>query len=145
MEAFTSDELPPPVVAIHPADAAYLGSESRAVHHRDFAYVGAPEYVDRYWRSMPRPTRLVQDGDLIGPFRVLHVPGHTPGSVAFLDESERRVYSGDTLFAGGVGRTDLPGGDGEALSRSLRRLLALDGGLRVHPGHGNETRIDRER
>lgn len=145
MEAFDSDGLPPPIVAIHTADAAYLGGESRAVHSRDFALAGAAEYVDRYWRPMPRPTRLLQDGDLIGPFRVLHLPGHTPGSVAFLDEGGRRLFSGDTLFSGGVGRTDLPGGDEAALARSLSRLLAMDGNLRVHPGHGDETRIDRER
>jgi hydroxyacylglutathione hydrolase len=145
IEAFSSDGLPPPLIAIHAADAAYLGPDSRAVHRRDFALVGAAQYVDRYWRPMPKPARLIAEGDRVGPFRVLHLPGHTPGSVAFLDEEKRRLFSGDTLFAGGVGRTDLPGGDAEALGRSLARLLALDGGLRVHSGHGEDTRIDRER
>jgi glyoxylase-like metal-dependent hydrolase (beta-lactamase superfamily II) len=145
VEAFSSDGLPPPLIAIHAADAGYLGPDSRSVHRRDFALVGGAQYVDRYWRPMPRPTRLIAEGDRIGPFRVLHLSGHTPGSVAFLDEKNRRLFSGDTLFAGGVGRTDLPGGDDEALGRSLARLLAMDGGLRVHSGHGDDTRIDRER
>ncbi len=145
VEAFSSDGLGAPLVAIHAADAAYLGPHSLSVHRRDFALVGAASYVDRYWRSMPPPGRFVQEGDRVGPFRVLHTPGHTPGSVSFLDESSRRLFSGDTLFAGGVGRTDLPGGDDEALGRSLERLLALDGGIRVHPGHGDDTRIERER
>jgi hydroxyacylglutathione hydrolase len=145
VEAFSEDGFPPPVVAIHAADAAYLGPDSRQVHRRDFAAVGAAEYVDRYWRPMPRPTRLVADGDVIGPFRVLRLPGHTPGSVAFIDEAGRHLFSGDTLFAGGVGRTDLPGGDEAALGRSLARLLSMDGGIHVHPGHGDDTRIDSER
>jgi glyoxylase-like metal-dependent hydrolase (beta-lactamase superfamily II) len=145
IEAFSEDDLPPPLVAIHAADAAYLGPDSRPVHRRDFVVAGVPEYVDRYWRPMPRPARLVADGDAIGPFRVLHVPGHTPGSVAFLDEGSNCLFSGDTLFSGAVGRTDLPGGDEDALRRSLTRLLSLDGGIHVYPGHGNDTRIGRER
>jgi hydroxyacylglutathione hydrolase len=77
----------------------------------------------------------------------IHTPGHSPGSVCFLIEgSESLLVSGDTLFAGGIGRTDLPGGSYEQELRSIsKRLLPLDGRLRVVPGHGPETTITREK
>jgi len=138
-------DAPVPDVAIHAADADHLGPQALAVHRRDFAFVGAAAYVDSLWRPLPRPTRLVADGDRIGPFTVLHLPGHSPGSVAFYDQEGSRLFSGDTLFSGGVGRTDLPGGDPPALAKSLKRILALDGATRVYPGHGAATSIHRER
>jgi glyoxylase-like metal-dependent hydrolase (beta-lactamase superfamily II) len=75
---------------------------------------------------------------------VLHTPGHTEGSVCLLSDEERVLLSGDTLFAGGWGRTDLPGGSSEAMVDSLARLATLDPGLTVLPGHGPETSIGRE-
>jgi hydroxyacylglutathione hydrolase len=77
--------------------------------------------------------------------RVLHTPGHTPGSVCLLDEDEGVLYSGDTLFAQGWGRTDLPGGDAGVIAQSLARLADLDDRVVVHPGHGSSTTIGRER
>lgn len=77
--------------------------------------------------------------------RVWHLPGHSPGSVAFLWERANTVLSGDVLFAGSVGRTDLPGGSWELLKRSLSRLLSLGDGWRVLPGHGPETILGQER
>jgi len=77
--------------------------------------------------------------------RVLHTPGHTPGSVCLLDEDEGVLYSGDTLFASGWGRTDLPGGDAGVIATSLARLADLDDRVTVHPGHGASTTIGRER
>ena len=78
---------------------------------------------------------------------VLHTPGHTPGSVCFhIEGREPLLLSGDTLFAGSIGRTDLWGGDYDQEIASIRqRLLALDDGTRVIPGHGPETTIGRER
>jgi hydroxyacylglutathione hydrolase len=78
---------------------------------------------------------------------VLHTPGHTPGSICFhIDGSEPVLLSGDTLFAGSIGRTDLWGGDHDQEIESIRRrLLTLDDGTRVIPGHGPETTIGRER
>ena len=79
---------------------------------------------------------------------VMHTPGHTPGSVSFLVRAPEGtiVFSGDTLFRGGIGRTDLWGGDGELILRSLReRLLTLDDDTLVVPGHGPETTIGNER
>jgi hydroxyacylglutathione hydrolase len=77
--------------------------------------------------------------------RVLHTPGHTDGSVCLLHPDDGLLFSGDTLFAGGWGRVDLPGGDPAAMVDSLARLLTLDDNVRVYPGHGPETAIGRER
>ena len=77
--------------------------------------------------------------------RVLHTPGHTEGSVCLLDGDGGRLYSGDTLFAGGWGRVDLPGGDPAAMAASLARLTELEDGVAVFPGHGAPTTIGRER
>jgi len=76
---------------------------------------------------------------------VLHTPGHTEGSVCLLAPDDGLLFSGDTLFAGGWGRVDLPGGDAGAMVESLARLATLDGWLRVLPGHGPVTTIERER
>ena len=74
---------------------------------------------------------------------VLHTPGHTPGSVCLLIEDA--MFSGDTLFAGSCGRTDLPGGDWATIRRSLQRLKELPGDYRVYPGHGEDTTLEAER
>ena len=77
--------------------------------------------------------------------RVLHTPGHTPGSVCLQSVDEGLLFSGDTLFAGGWGRIDLPGGSGPAIVESLARLAELEPGVAVLPGHGPATTIARER
>ena len=77
---------------------------------------------------------------------VIPTPGHSPGSVSFVVAGEELCLSGDTLFAGGIGRTDLWGGDLDALTRSIRqRLYGLNGAVEVIPGHGPGTTIDAER
>ncbi|HER09515.1 MAG TPA: MBL fold metallo-hydrolase [Bacteroides sp.] len=77
--------------------------------------------------------------------RALHVPGHSPGSLAFYSPEGRFVISGDALFAGSIGRTDLPGGDYEILIASIQsKLLVLPGDTAVYPGHGPSTSIGRE-
>jgi glyoxylase-like metal-dependent hydrolase (beta-lactamase superfamily II) len=75
---------------------------------------------------------------------VLHTPGHTEGSVCLLAEGERLLLTGDTLFAQGWGRTDLPGGDEGQMIESLARLATLPPDLRVLPGHGPGSTIERE-
>jgi glyoxylase-like metal-dependent hydrolase (beta-lactamase superfamily II) len=90
--------------------------------------------------------RAISAGNL--ELGVLHTPGHTPGSVCFkcADEASPIVFTGDTLFARGIGRTDLWGGDADAIFRSLKgRLMALDDETLVVPGHGPATTIGRER
>lgn len=77
---------------------------------------------------------------------VRHTPGHTPGHCCFYWESEGILFSGDQLFAGSIGRFDLPGGDGPTLFRSMReQVMTLDDDVQVLPGHGPETTIGRER
>jgi hydroxyacylglutathione hydrolase len=77
--------------------------------------------------------------------RVLHTPGHTEGSVCLLAPDDGLLFSGDTLFAGGWGRVDLPGGSAEAIVESLGRLAELEPIVAVLPGHGPVTTIGRER
>ena len=96
------------------------------------------------------PDASADDGLAIGlaslPGEVIHTPGHTPGSICLLFPNQHLLLAGDTLFAGSIGRTDLPGGDGRQILRSLRdRLLVLPDPTRVLPGHGPETTIGEER
>ena len=96
----------------------------------------------------PPPERLLQDGDSLDVsdlhFKVLHTPGHTPGGICLLGEGV--VFSGDTLFNYGIGRTDLPGGSYHRLMESIRtRLLVLPDNTIVYPGHGPETTVGAER
>ena len=74
---------------------------------------------------------------------VLHTPGHTPGSVCLLCEGN--MFSGDTLFSGSCGRTDLPGGSWTAIAKSLKRLAALEENYRVYPGHAEPTTLEAEK
>ena len=84
--------------------------------------------------------------DLPGPGSRSSTPGHTPGHCCFHLPGEGVLFSGDQLFAGSIGRTDLPGGSYEALMESMaERVLVLDDGTRVLPGHGPETTIGMER
>jgi len=92
--------------------------------------------------------RLLKDGDEIRigelVFQVMHTPGHTPGGICLL--MDRVLLSGDTLFAGGIGRTDFPGGSYERLIESIHsRLFVLPDDTAVYPGHGPETTIGNER
>lgn len=88
----------------------------------------------------------VGDGEVVVTgslqFRFLATPGHSPGQGCYYTDTD--VFVGDTLFAGSIGRTDLPMGDPHTMRESLRRLMALPGHLRVHPGHGPATTLDQE-
>jgi len=85
------------------------------------------------------PTRVLREGDELKlgelTLEVLHTPGHTCGSICLYERAQRALFSGDTIFCGGIGRTDLPTGDGEAMAQSLRRLAGLEV-ERLLPGHG---------
>jgi glyoxylase-like metal-dependent hydrolase (beta-lactamase superfamily II) len=107
------------------------------------------------WLGMPPPEKTtidvaVREGDVIRlaerSFQVLHTPGHTPGSISLLVQAENKLLAGDTLFRDSIGRTDLPGGNGRQIIASIRdKILTLDDGLVVIPGHGGLTTIGRER
>lgn len=96
--------------------------------------------------DMPAPDVLLTDGDevVVGglKFKVLHTPGHTPGGICLLGNGV--VITGDTLFAGSVGRTDLPGGNMPALKASFKRLMTLPAQTNVLPGHGPASSIGNE-
>ena len=101
-------------------------------------------------RTVPQPDRLVEHGETIEigalRFEVRYVPGHTVGHVAFVDHQNRSAFVGDVLFAGSIGRTDLPGGDYDTLLTSIAdQLLTLPDDFKVYPGHGPPTTIGLER
>jgi glyoxylase-like metal-dependent hydrolase (beta-lactamase superfamily II) len=125
-------------IAIHAADGPMLGK----VQQLELSlFLGA--------KDSPAADRLLKDGDTIkfGPasaLRVLHTPGHSPGSISLLGDGF--VLSGDTLFNEGVGRTDLPGGSRPQLVKSIReKLMTLPDETLVFPGHGPHTTIGHER
>ncbi|MFC1940883.1 MBL fold metallo-hydrolase [Chloroflexota bacterium] len=99
-------------------------------------------------KEPPQPDRLLKGGDSIDisdlHFLVLHTPGHTPGGICLLGEGV--VFTGDTLFNFGIGRSDLPGGNGSQLMNSIHtKLMALPDNTTVYPGHGSQTTIGNER
>jgi len=134
-----------PLIAIHHSDSQYLGPGSYEAHCRCFTFItGNAAYIDAYWEDMPPADALLEEGSHIGPFTVLHLPGHTPGSIAFWDEKAKVLFTGDTLFKNNYGRTDLPGGNVDLLFGSLKRLFAMDSDIKVYPGHGPATTIGQE-
>ena len=99
-------------------------------------------------RSPPKPDRLLKDSDIIEigdlKFEVLYTPGHTPGGISLF--SDGVVFSGDTLFNSGIGRTDLEGGDyGKLMDSIITKLMVLPDSTIVYPGHGPETTIGAEK
>jgi hydroxyacylglutathione hydrolase len=133
---------------IHPDDRGMLADPMKGLSDQAAALFGG-----RLELREPREVRSLDDGaalDLAGlTLTVDHAPGHTPGSVVFrtpTEEGVEVVLAGDTLFAGSIGRTDLPGGDTAQMMGSLRdKLLTLDDSALVLPGHGPTTTIGRER
>lgn len=102
------------------------------------------------FETPPHLTRNWQDGEIYAvgdlKFKVLHTPGHTRGHVVFFEEQTRQVFSGDCLFAGSIGRTDLPGGNFEQLMNSINsKILTLGDDVTVYTGHGAEMTIGREK
>lgn len=112
--------------------------------HAHFDHIGAVQEVKKYFKI---DHLKVGEGDevVLGDTKleVIETPGHKEDCVCFVCGD--CVFSGDTLFRGGVGRTDLEGSDPEAMKKSFARLMDLPGGFRVYPGHGRETTIAAER
>ena len=124
---------------IHQADAPMLERVAKTA-----AMYGLPG------ENSPQPDRLLEDGMLIefGTHRlqVIHTPGHTQGGCCLYLEAENKLIAGDTLFADGVGRTDLPGGSHQQLVESIKnRLFTLPDQVQVYPGHGPTTTIGHEK
>jgi glyoxylase-like metal-dependent hydrolase (beta-lactamase superfamily II) len=133
-----------------------IRDETRAkflLHHGDLDLVRNTASMARGWMGVdipnpPDPDQFVDDGDVVAvdglDLRVIHTPGHTRGSVCFYANGV--VFAGDTLFAGSIGRTDLPGGDyDEEMASIVDRLLALPDDTIVLPGHMDQTTIGHER
>jgi len=122
----------------HPAEVTWLSDPVANLS----SWMGAPV------TAAPAEV-LVDEGQTlhVGPWtaQVFHVPGHSPGSVAYWFENEGELFSGDVLFRSGVGRWDFPGSSREALRASLARLCTLPDDTRVRPGHGGSTTIGREK
>lgn len=96
----------------------------------------------------PKPDRFVSDGDEIAlgrlKIKVLHTPGHSPGSVTYFVDN--KLFVGDLIFAGSIGRTDLPGGDYQKLIRSVEsKIFTLPDDTIIYPGHGPETTVGQEK
>ena len=149
------------------AEAARLGKNIEAVllTHGHFDHVGGVRtlaaetdcrvYLHEKDLSMPPQmtagplyyTDLYREGDVLDlaglKIRVIHTPGHTEGSVCLLVEDA--MFSGDTLFEGSCGRTDLPGGDWATILQSLKRLAGMEKNYAVYPGHGPSTTLDDEK
>jgi Zn-dependent hydrolases, including glyoxylases len=127
-------------VAIHADDADCItnAGENLSVHMGQIAVFDAPE-------------RILRDGDVLEAgsmrIRVLHTPGHTRGGCCYyaMEGDEAALFSGDTLFARSVGRSDLPGGNEGVLLESLKKISPLPDSLKVYPGHGPATTIGEER
>ncbi len=122
------------------------------LHAEDAAFAFSPMNAMPPYRPTRRPETLAADkrgGDLLAcgglTAALLHTPGHTPGGWCLHFEADKLLVAGDTLFAGSVGRTDLPGGSWDALEASLRRLKALPDDTRVICGHGPLTTIGAEK
>lgn len=123
-------------VVVHTDDVATLNDRSMSV------FLGIP------YRPTPAIGRLLKDGDNVSvgglTFAVIHTPGHTPGGICLFGEGV--LFSGDTLFNYGIGRSDFPGGNHEQLIDSIRsRLMTLDDDVVIYPGHGPETTVGAER
>jgi hydroxyacylglutathione hydrolase len=137
----------------------HIGDNAAVADHTGAGIAVHP--LDRDRLTDPRPlwapfdippsvpaVELAEGGEVrFGEIRlgVLHTPGHTEGSVCLHDADGGRLFSGDTLFAGGWGRVDLPGGSTEQMAESITRLADLEDQLAVLPGHGPATTIGRER
>lgn len=136
--SFFKNKLKVPVAA-H-ADDEFL-IKTAVEHGSVFGFeVEEPPPVDSYLEE----GRAITFGS--SSLEVFHVPGHSPGSVALYSSEDAFVITGDVLFSGGIGRTDLPGGDYDTLIRSIKeKLMVLPDEVTVYPGHGPETTIGGER
>jgi glyoxylase-like metal-dependent hydrolase (beta-lactamase superfamily II) len=122
-------------------------------------HVGGGEFIKRtfnseilFHRDESCPIKadgFLEDGQVLGfgnaSLLVWHTPGHSKGSVIFISEESKSIFTGDLIFAGSIGRVDFPGGSAKEMARSLGRVLKLDGNYTIYPGHGPKTTLEEER
>ena len=133
----------------HPDDRDLLADPAKGI-----SLLSKQQFLGGMTFSEPDDVRELSDGEVVAmaglEFTIGHTPGHTPGSVTFAAPGQRpddapALFSGDLLFAGSIGRTDLPGGDHAQMLRSLAKTLTLPDATIVLPGHGPQTTIGAER
>ncbi len=137
------------------AEACRRSGANSQIHRADVPWLqSVPQQAEMFGfeegRESPTPEHFHEDGDTLAVGehvgRIVHTPGHTAGSCCLVFEKARTAFVGDTLFAGSVGRTDLPGGSFEELERSIRdRLFAVGDDVRFFPGHGPGGTVGEER
>lgn len=125
-------------VALHEVDAGWAFTDANRMPPF-YDQPAAPDALERFLAD----GQTWNDAGL--RYRIIGTPGHTPGSVCLWFEDEQALFSGDTLFAGSIGRTDFPGGDMPAMQRSLETLIQLPDETRIYPGHGPLSTIAREK
>ena len=110
---------------------------------KNFLFLRRPE------NCSPAADGFLKEGQLITfgecSLKVIELPGHTPGGVGFYAEKKGILFSGDTLFYGSIGRTDLPGSDYQEMTKSLKKLMELPDETIVYPGHGPKTSVALEK
>ncbi len=130
---------------------AFLKEAEIVLHKDELPIYERAADMGRLWgfnlEKLPDPDRLVEEGDeiTIGNLcaKIIHTPGHSPGGICLLNNGI--LFSGDTLFASSIGRTDLPGGNYNALINSLKKLTTLSDNTIVHAGHGPSSTIGQEK
>lgn len=124
----------------------------KCIHKYDAGSLVDPKMnLSTYWNSKiiaPKADIILNDGDILTlgteKLQIIHTPGHSRGGICIL--TKNLLFCGDTLFANGIGRTDLPGGDYSTLINSIKsKLFILDGNIKVLPGHGPDSTIEDEK
>jgi hydroxyacylglutathione hydrolase len=137
-------------IAIHEHDTVYLGDSGKEVNRQMLGFFGFlrdKKYVD-YMMSIPEATVVVKEHDTLfhTDIIILSTPGHTRGSICLYSAQNNILFSGDTLFYRGIGRTDFPDGDQDAIIQSIKsKLFNLPDETIVYPGHGPTTTIGGEK
>ena len=126
-------------------------SAKLCIHRLDAEIIVDPQknlssFIGKPISSLP-PDRILEDGDIIESgtikLKVIHTPGHSPGSICLL--ADDAIFTGDLLFAGGIGRYDFPGSSYNQIMKSLKKVIELGDDLIVYPGHGFNTTIGEEK
>jgi hydroxyacylglutathione hydrolase len=128
----------PAEVQMHTADADWAFTRANALLPYYPALSGVPDSLHRLKPPFTPPSAAGLS------YEIIATPGHSPGGVCYYFPDLGRLFTGDTLFAGTVGRTDLPGGNGAILTQSLKQLARLPGATLIHPGHGDSSTLEEE-